>query len=102
MKNCGYPAPMIPPRGEVNAHDAFDIGNFDDDETKGIKLNDDDQKTWDGFHIVVSNRWQKEIAETIFESVNQEQDKLESKKKMKNRHIGDDIQGKYKFYFISI
>ena len=74
---------MIPPRGEVNAHDAFDIGNFDDDETKGIKLNDDDQKTWDGFHIVVSNRWQKEIAETIFESVNQEQDKLESKKKMK-------------------
>jgi beta-adrenergic-receptor kinase len=27
--------PLIPPRGEVNAADAFDIGNFDDDEVKG-------------------------------------------------------------------
>jgi beta-adrenergic-receptor kinase len=26
---------LIPPRGEVNAADAFDIGNFDDDEVKG-------------------------------------------------------------------
>ena len=30
--------PLIPPRGEVNAADAFDIGNFDDDETKGVKV----------------------------------------------------------------
>lgn len=30
--------PLIPPRGEVNAADAFDIGNFDDDEVKGIKV----------------------------------------------------------------
>jgi hypothetical protein len=29
------PPPLIPPRGEVNAADAFDIGNFDDDEVKG-------------------------------------------------------------------
>ncbi|KAK6036132.1 hypothetical protein COOONC_26365 [Cooperia oncophora] len=29
--------PLIPPRGEVNAADAFDIGNFDDDEVKGVK-----------------------------------------------------------------
>ena len=93
MRNCGYPAPMIPPRGEVNAYDAFDIGNFDDDETKSIKLTDEDQKAWDGFHNVVSCRWQKEIAETIFESVNQEQDRIESKKKLKgNKHGSDDAQ----------
>jgi beta-adrenergic-receptor kinase len=33
-----YPPPLIPPRGEVNAADAFDIGNFDDEDTKGIKV----------------------------------------------------------------
>jgi hypothetical protein len=32
--------PLIPPRGEVNAADAFDIGNFDEDDTKGIKVNE--------------------------------------------------------------
>ena len=30
--------PLVPPRGEVNAQDAFDIGNFDDDDTRGIKV----------------------------------------------------------------
>ena len=30
--------PLIPPRGEVNAADAFDIGNFDDDDTRGVKV----------------------------------------------------------------
>ena len=30
--------PLLPPRGEVNAADAFDIGNFDDDDTRGIKV----------------------------------------------------------------
>lgn len=29
---------MIPPRGEVNAADAFDIGSFDEEDTKGIKV----------------------------------------------------------------
>lgn len=33
-----YPPPLIPPRGEVNAADAFDIGSFDDEDTKGIKV----------------------------------------------------------------
>lgn len=32
------PPPLIPPRGEVNAADAFDIGNFDDDEVKNVKV----------------------------------------------------------------
>lgn len=30
--------PIIPPRGEVNAADAFDIGSFDEEDTKGIKV----------------------------------------------------------------
>jgi len=30
--------PLVPPRGEVNAADAFDIGNFDEDDVKGIKV----------------------------------------------------------------
>ena len=35
-----YPPPLIPPRGEVNAADAFDIGSFDEEDTKGIKASD--------------------------------------------------------------
>lgn len=34
-----YTPPLIPPRGEVNAADAFDIGSFDEEDTKGIKVN---------------------------------------------------------------
>jgi len=30
--------PLKPPRGEVNAADAFDIGSFDEDDVKGIKV----------------------------------------------------------------
>lgn len=33
-----YTPPLIPPRGEVNAADAFDIGSFDEEDTKGIKV----------------------------------------------------------------
>jgi len=33
-----YPPPIIPPRGEVNAADAFEIGSFDEEDTKGIKV----------------------------------------------------------------
>lgn len=46
-----YPPPLIPPRGEVNAADAFDIGSFDEEDTKGIKvctLLGPDPWTWSG------------------------------------------------------
>lgn len=36
--NQKYTPPLIPPRGEVNAADAFDIGSFDEEDTKGIKV----------------------------------------------------------------
>ncbi|VDD92480.1 unnamed protein product [Enterobius vermicularis] len=79
------PPPLIPPRGEVNAADAFDIGNFDDDEVKGVKLTDLDNELYKNFNITISERWQNEIADTIFEVVNQDADKMEAKKKAKQK-----------------
>ena len=65
-----YIPPLTPPRGEVNAADAFDIGNFDDDETKGIKLNESDQSLYEEFDLVVSSRWQKEVCGTMMMMIN--------------------------------
>nr|CAD7403669.1 unnamed protein product [Timema cristinae] len=70
-----YPPPLIPPRGEVNAADAFDIGSFDEEDTKGIKLTDADQDLYKNFPLVISERWQGEVAETVFETINIEADK---------------------------
>ncbi|CAK9293116.1 unnamed protein product [Gordionus sp. m RMFG-2023] len=80
-----YPPPLVPPRGEVNAADAFDIGSFDEEDTKGIKLTESDQELYKNFPIVISERWQEEIAETMFDLVNQETDKLEQKKRNKQK-----------------
>ncbi|KAH7731468.1 G-protein-coupled receptor kinase [Aphelenchoides avenae] len=77
------PPPLIPPRGEVNAADAFDIGNFDDDEVKGLA--DADSELYKNFAITISERWQSEIAETVFDVVNQDADKAELKKKAKQK-----------------
>ncbi|KAI2660284.1 Beta-adrenergic receptor kinase 2 [Labeo rohita] len=65
-----YPPPLIPPRGEVNAADAFDIGSFDEEDTKGIK------------------RWQQEVAETVYDAVNSDTDKNEARKRAKNKQQG--------------
>jgi hypothetical protein len=58
--------PLVPPRGEVNAADAFDIGSFDEDDVKGIKLSDADQEIYTAFNHVNSERWQQEIAGVSF------------------------------------
>lgn len=71
-----YTPPLIPPRGEVNAADAFDIGSFDEEDTKGIKLTDADQDLYKNFPLVISERWQAEVAETVFETINNEADKV--------------------------
>eukprot|EP00111_Clytia_hemisphaerica_P013800 TCONS_00040616-protein len=75
--------PLIPPRGEVNAADAFDIGSFDEDDVKGVKLTEEDQSLYKNFNYMNSERWQYEIAETVFDVVNQETEKLEAKKRGK-------------------
>ncbi|KAL8602463.1 Beta-adrenergic receptor kinase 2 [Nucella lapillus] len=84
-----YPPPLIPPKGEVNAADAFDIGSFDEEDTKGIKLTEADQDLYRNFPLVVSERWQQEVAETVFEAINQETDKLEQKRRAKPGKIDD-------------
>nr|XP_020823829.1 beta-adrenergic receptor kinase 1 [Phascolarctos cinereus] len=83
-----YPPPLIPPRGEVNAADAFDIGSFDEEDTKGIKLLDSDQELYRNFPLTISERWQQEVAETVFDTVNSETDRLEARKKAKNKQLG--------------
>ncbi|GAB5579260.1 beta-adrenergic receptor kinase 2 isoform X1 [Prionailurus iriomotensis] len=77
-----YPPPLIPPRGEVNAADAFDIGSFDEDDTKGIK------DLYKNFPLVISERWQLEVAETVYEAVNADTDKIEARKRAKNKQLG--------------
>ncbi|KAJ8945268.1 hypothetical protein NQ318_016690 [Aromia moschata] len=84
-----YTPPLIPPRGEVNAADAFDIGSFDEEDTKGIKLTDADQELYKNFPLVISERWQNEVAETVFETVNFEADKTEHKKRAKQKKLYD-------------
>ncbi|XP_043835086.1 beta-adrenergic receptor kinase 2 isoform X1 [Dromiciops gliroides] len=83
-----YPPPLIPPRGEVNAADAFDIGSFDEEDTKGIKLLDCDQELYKNFPLVISERWQQEVAETVYEAVNADTDKIEARKRAKNKQLG--------------
>ncbi|XP_066139581.1 G protein-coupled receptor kinase 1 [Euwallacea fornicatus] len=88
--NQKYNPPLVPPRGEVNAADAFDIGSFDEEDTKGIKLTDADQELYKNFPLVISERWQNEVAETVFESVNQEADKNERKKTKQKKPYDDE------------
>ena len=60
-----YPPPLIPPRGEVNAADAFDIGSFDEEDTKGLKLTEADQELYKNFPLVISERWQNEVSDKV-------------------------------------
>ncbi|XP_033025346.1 beta-adrenergic receptor kinase 2 isoform X1 [Lacerta agilis] len=83
-----YTPPLIPPRGEVNAADAFDIGSFDEEDTKGIKLLDSDQELYKNFPLVISERWQQEVAETVYDAVNSDTDKIEARKRVKNKQLG--------------
>uniref|UniRef100_A0A8C1CQX9 G protein-coupled receptor kinase n=1 Tax=Cyprinus carpio carpio TaxID=630221 RepID=A0A8C1CQX9_CYPCA len=83
-----YSPPLIPPRGEVNAADAFDIGSFDEEDTKGIKLLDSDQELYKNFPLVISERWQQEVAETVYDAVNSDTDKNEARKRAKNKQQG--------------
>ncbi|XP_064415734.1 beta-adrenergic receptor kinase 1 [Latimeria chalumnae] len=83
-----YPPPLIPPRGEVNAADAFDIGSFDEEDTKGIKLLESDQELYRNFPLVISERWQQEVTETVFDAVNVDTDKNEARRKAKNKQLG--------------
>ncbi|CAF4095694.1 unnamed protein product, partial [Adineta steineri] len=55
-------------------------------------LTESDQELYKNFPIVISERWQQEITETVFDTVNQETDKIEQKRrtKFKQNNIYDD------------
>ncbi|GMS90685.1 hypothetical protein PENTCL1PPCAC_12860, partial [Pristionchus entomophagus] len=59
--------------------------NFDDDEVKGVKVQESDNEMYKNFNIVISERWKNEISETLFEAVNQDADKSEQKKRAKQK-----------------
>lgn len=48
-----------------------------------------DQELYKNFPLVISERWQNEVAETVFETVNFEADKMEHKKKQKQKQKFD-------------
>lgn len=71
-----------------------------------FQLTDADQELYKNFPVVISERWQQEIAETVFDTINQEADKVEQKKKAKMKMKFDDEKGEvcfkgflFSFYF---
>lgn len=56
----------------------------------GIKLTEADQELYKNFPLVISERWQAEVADTVFETINHDCDKIEQKKKAKHKKFGVD------------
>lgn len=53
-----------------------------------MKLLDSDQELYRNFPLTISERWQQEVAETVFDTINAETDRLEARKKAKNKQLG--------------
>lgn len=68
---------------------------------KFLQLTDADQDLYKNFPLVISERWQAEVAETVFETINQEADKMEQKKKAKQK-LKFDTDEKGEFLCINI
>lgn len=49
---------------------------------------DSDQDLYKNFPLVISERWQQEVAETVYEAVNSDTDKNEARKRAKNKQQG--------------
>lgn len=63
-------------------------------------MTDADQDLYKNFPLVISERWQAEVAETVFETVNLEADKIEQKKKAKQK-LKFDTDEKGEFLYIN-
>lgn len=50
-----------------------------------FQLMDSDQELYKNFPLVISERWQQEVAETVYEAVNSDTDKAEARKRAKNK-----------------
>ena len=59
-----------------------------------LQLAEQDQDLYRNFTMTISERWQQEVAETVFDAINQDTDKLEQKRKQKPR-IDDVDLGKF-------
>ena len=51
----------------------------------GIKLTEADQELYKNFPLVISERWQAEVAATVFHTINHDYDKIEAKKRAKQK-----------------
>lgn len=56
----------------------------------GFQLLDSDQELYKNFPLVISERWQQEVAETVYEAVNSDTDKNEARKRAKNKQQGQE------------
>lgn len=56
--------------------------------TPAAQLLDSDQELYRNFPLTISERWQQEVAETVFDTINAETDRLETRKKTKNKQLG--------------
>ncbi|EGW07182.1 Beta-adrenergic receptor kinase 2, partial [Cricetulus griseus] len=54
------------------------------------KLLDCDQDLYKNFPLVISERWQQEVVETIYDAVNADTDKIEARKRAKNKQLGQE------------
>lgn len=52
------------------------------------QLLESDQELYRNFPLTISERWQQEVTETVFDTVNADTDKLEARKKAKNKQLG--------------
>jgi beta-adrenergic-receptor kinase len=60
----------------------------------GIKLTDADQELYKNFPLVISERWQAEVADTVFHTINHDYDKIEGKKRAKQKKFGTSVDEK--------
>ena len=67
-----------------------------------LQLSDSDQELYKNFNLTVSDRWQQEIAETVFEVVNLDADKVEFKRRQKPREEAEDCKHCYCFKLLSL
>lgn len=56
--------------------------------SRHTQLLDCDQELYKNFPLVISERWQQEVVETIYETVNSDTDKIEARKRAKNKQLG--------------
>lgn len=60
------------------------------------QLLDCDQDLYKNFPLVISERWQQEVVDTIYDAVNTDTDKVEARRRAKNKQLGQE-EGKLPF-----